>query len=575
MDNENYVEKIRHSCAHVLAQAVKELYPKVKLGIGPAIEKGFYYDFDNLDIKEDDLKKIEEKMDEIVKKNHKFELLHKSKKEAEKILKDEPYKLELLKELKDGEITFYQDGNFLDLCKGPHVNSTNELKAFKLMKIAGAYWKGDSKSKMLTRIYGVAFDNKDELNKYIHQLQEAEKRNHIKLGKHLELFSFQEEGPGFPFWHPKGTIIYNDVVDFLRKEYDKRGYKEIKTPLVLNNSIWKRSGHWDHYRENMYFVDIDNGEYAIKPMNCPGSILIFKSEIHSYKEFPLRLAEFGTDHRHELSGVLNGLFRVRAFTQDDAHIYCTPEQIKDEIVDVIDFVFFVYKTFGFNDFHVELSTRPEKSIGSDEIWNKAEGALKSALKEKDVNYKLNPGEGAFYGPKIDFHIKDSLGRTWQCGTIQVDFAMPERFELTYESADGKKSRPVMIHRAIFGSIERFIGILIEHYAGKFPLWLSPVQIKILTITDRNIRYANEVLKKLKFENFRVELDDRNESIPKKVRDAQLMNIPVIITVGDKEVENKSLAIRTLDGKIKFGVKIGEFIKSVKDDIEKKNVKFII
>ena len=572
---DSYVEKIRHSCAHVLAQAVKELYPKVRLGIGPAIENGFYYDFDNLDIKEEDLKKIEEKMLEIARKNYKFELLRKSKKEAEKLLKDEPYKFELLKELKDGEITFYQDGNFLDLCKGPHVNSTNELKAFKLMKIAGAYWKGDSKNKMLTRIYGIAFENKDELNKYVQQLQEAEKRNHIKLGKQLDLFSFQEEGPGFPFWHPKGTIIYNEVVDFLRKEYDKRGYKEIKTPLVLNNSLWKRSGHWDHYRENMYFVNIDNGDYAIKPMNCPGSILIYRNEMHSYKEFPLRLAEFGTDHRHELSGVLNGLFRVRAFTQDDAHIYCILEQIKDEIADVIDFVFFVYKTFGFNDFHVELSTRPEKSIGSDEIWNKAEYALKEALKEKNVDYKLNPGDGAFYGPKIDFHIKDSLGRTWQCGTIQVDFAMPERFELTYESADGKKSRPIIIHRAIFGSIERFIGILIEHYAGKFPIWLSPVQIKVLTITDRNIRYGNEILKKLKFENLRTEIDERNESIPKKVRDAQLMNIPVIITIGDKEVENKSLAIRTLDGKVKFGVKIGEFIKLVKDDIEKKNVKLII
>ncbi len=572
---DGYIERIRHSCAHVLAQAVKELYPKVRLGIGPAIENGFYYDFDNLDIKEEDLKKIEEKMLEIARKNYKFELLRKSKKEAEKLLKDEPYKFELLKELKDGEITFYQDGNFLDLCKGPHVNSTNELKAFKLMKIAGAYWKGDSKNKMLTRIYGIAFENKDELNKYVQQLQEAEKRNHIKLGKQLDLFSFQEEGPGFPFWHPKGTIIYNEVVDFLRKEYDKRGYKEIKTPLVLNNSLWKRSGHWDHYRENMYFVNIDNGDYAIKPMNCPGSILIYRNEMHSYKEFPLRLAEFGTDHRHELSGVLNGLFRVRAFTQDDAHIYCILEQIKDEIADVIDFVFFVYKTFGFNDFHVELSTKPEKSMGSDEIWNKAEDALKEALKEKNVDYKLNPGDGAFYGPKIDFHIKDSLGRTWQCGTIQVDFAMPERFELTYESADGKKSRPIIIHRAIFGSIERFIGILIEHYAGKFPIWLSPVQIKVLTITDRNIRYGNEILKKLKFENLRTEIDERNESIPKKVRDAQLMNIPVIITIGDKEVENKSLAIRTLDGKVKFGVKIGEFIKLVKDDIEKKNVKLII
>ncbi len=562
------IEKIRHSFAHVLAQAVKELYPKAKLGIGPSIENGFYYDFDDLDISEDNLKEIETKMKEIIKKNIPIKKILLTRKQAEEQLKKEKYKLELLKDLKDKEISFYQQGEFIDMCIGPHVSSTGKLpiNAFKLVSIAGAYWKGDSKNKMLKRIYGIAFNTENELKEFLRLKEEAEKRNHIKIGKEMDLFSFHSEGPGFPFIHPKGMVIWNELIKYWEEEHKKDDYVQIKTPIMLNKNLWEQSGHWDHYKDNMYFTKIDKNDYAIKPMNCPGGMLVYKDKLHSYKEFPLRVAEIGLVHRHELSGVLNGLFRVRAFHQDDAHIFITEDMIKDEISNIFNLIKRIYNTFGF-DFHVELSTKPAKAMGDSKIWKKAEAALEDALKSKKVNYKINPGDGAFYGPKIDFHIKDSIGRTWQCATIQLDFLMPEKFDLTYEGKDGKKHRPVMLHRVVYGSMERFLGILIEHYAGKFPLWLSPLQVKILNINDSNLEFAEEVLKKLKENSIRSEIDDRKESIPKKVRDAQLEKVPLIITIGDKEVESKKLAIRTLDGKVKFGVSIEEFIKESLEKIK--------
>ncbi len=566
------IEKIRHSFAHVLAHAVKELYPKSKLGMGPAIENGFYYDFDNLNISEDDISKIEKKMKDIVKEDLKIKKILLKRKDAEKKLKGEKYKLELLKELKDKNISFYEQGNFIDLCKGPHVSSTGKLniKAFKLTKIAGAYWKGNSKNKMLTRIYGVAFENAKELKNYLKFLEEAEKRNHIKIGKELDLFSFHAEAPGMPFWHPKGMVIYNKLLKLARNENKKRNYEEIMTPTILNSSLWKLSGHWDNFKDDMYFTKIDKKEFAVKPMNCPGGLLIYKTNLHSYKELPLRRAEFGYVHRHELSGVLNGLFRVRAFTQDDAHSFCTEEQVESEIIDMVEYAVNLYGLFGFKDIGTYIATKPDKSIGSDRVWKIATDALKNALKKKNMEYGIKKGEGAFYGPKIEFNIKDALGRNWQCGTIQVDFSMPERFKATYESKDGRKKTPVMIHRAILGSLERFIGILIEHYAGKFPLWLAPVQVKILTINDSNLKFAKEVYDKLRENNIRVELDDRRESIPKKVRDAQKEKIPLAITIGDKEVKKKSLAIRTLDGKVKFDVKVDAFVKEILNKIKKRN-----
>ena len=560
------LEKIRHSSAHLLAFAVKKLYPKAKLAIGPAIEDGFYYDFDNLDISEKDLKKIEKEMKKLIKQNLKFSKKNATKAEAKKLLKGEKYKLELLKDL--SKPSFYTVGDFQDLCKGPHVKSTKEIAALKLTKIAGAYWKGESKNKMLTRIYGTAFESKEKLVNYLEFLKQAELRNHIKLGKELDLFSIQKEGPGFPFFHPKGMIVWNELLKYWREEHTKEDYLEVSTPMMLNKELWEKSGHWENYKENMYFTKIDNQDYAIKPMNCPGGILIYRNDLHSYRELPLKVAELGLVHRHELSGVLNGLFRVRMFTQDDAHIYCTEAQVKDEIVKIIKLTDKIYKTFGL-EYNMELSTKPKKAIGTDKMWKTAEAALKSALKKVKAKYELNPGDGAFYGPKIDFHIKDSLGRTWQCGTIQLDFALPERFDLTYEGQDNKKHRPAMIHRTIYGGIERFYGILIEHYTGKFPLWLAPTQVRILTVSDKNKTFANKVQKKLIKNNIRVEVDDKSESIGKKVRNAQISKIPQIITIGDKEQTSKTLAVRTLDGKIKFKVKIPSFIKDLTTKIEKR------
>lgn len=543
--SESDVLKLRHSAAHVLAQAVKNLYPDVKLGIGPAIEDGFYYDFDRKEgFTPEDLEKIEAKMAEIVAADIPIVRRDVTREEARSIFADEPYKLELIEDLPEDEtITVYTQNSFTDLCRGPHVGSTGQIGAFKLLSVAGAYWRGSEKNPMLQRIYGTAFPTKEELDDYLERIEEAKRRDHRKLGKELELFSFHEEGPGFPFWHPKGMIILNELTDFWRKEHMKRGYMEVKTPMILNEALWHRSGHWDTYRENMYFVDIDNQTYAVKPMNCPGVMLIYKESTKSYRDLPLKYAELGYVHRHEKSGVLQGLFRVRAFTQDDAHVFCTPDQITDEISKIIDLIGFLYEKFGFDDYRVELSTRPEKSIGTDEMWETAESALHSVLKAKGMEYQVNEGDGAFYGPKIDFHIRDSMKRSWQLGTIQLDFSMPDRFELEYIGEDGKPHRPVMIHRAALGSIERFMGILIEHYAGAFPLWLAPIQTIVLPIADRHHEYAQSVADRLSSKGIRVKVDSRNEKTGFKIREAQMQRIPYMLVVGDKEAASRCVSVR--------------------------------
>ena len=569
-DDEEAIEVLRHSCAHVLAQAVKRLYPDAKLGIGPAIENGFYYDFDKKDpFTPADLKKIEEEMNKIIKEDYKFERKEISKEEARKLFSDEPYKLELLEEM-DEPISVYKDGEFVDLCKGPHIPSTGMIKAFKLMKTAGAYWKGKAENPQLQRIYGVAFKDKKALKKYLFMLEEAEKRDHRKLGKELDLFSIHPEGPGFPFFHPKGMVVINELLKYWREEHEKEGYSEVRTPIILSKNLWERSGHWEHYKENMYFTKIDDRDFAIKPMNCPGSILIYKERAHSYRELPLRWAEIGLVHRHELSGVLSGLFRVRAFTQDDAHIYCMPEQIEEEVIKIIKLTERMYKTFGFK-YEVELSTKPEKAMGSAEQWERAENALKSALEKCGIKYRINPGEGAFYGPKIDFHISDALGRKWQCGTIQLDFQMPERFDLTYEGKDGRKHRVVMLHRTVLGSLERFLGVLLEHFAGKLPLWIAPEQIRVITVSDKVKGYAEKVYAALKKEGFRVVLDDRAATVQYKIRDAQLQKVPYMVVIGEKEESAKKIAVRTRDNKVKFGVELKKFIDSLKKEIEERRI----
>lgn len=545
-DDDEGKDALRHSASHILAQAVKRLYDGIKLAIGPSIANGFYYDFDvQVAFTPDDLNKIQTEMEKIVKENLPIERLEVSREEALQLFaeKGETYKLELIKDLPaDVSISLYKQGEFIDLCAGPHVPSTGRAKAIRLQSLAGAYWRGDEKNKMLQRVYGTAFEKKADLEEYLHMLEEAAKRDHRKLGRELDLFSIQEEGPGFPFFHPKGMVIRNELENFWRKIHVKFGYKEIKTPIILHQKLWQQSGHWDHYRENMYFTQIDGEGYAVKPMNCPGGILVYRTQHHSYRDLPLRTAELGLVHRHEISGALHGLMRVRSFTQDDAHIFMLPSQIKAEIKGVIDLFNQVYSTFGLS-YHAELSTRPENSMGSDEVWELATNALKEALEEYGMTYKINEGDGAFYGPKIDFHLRDSIGRTWQCGTIQLDMLMPEKFDLTYIGEDGQKHRPVMIHRVAYGSLERFIGILIEHYAGAFPIWLAPVQIKILPITDRHVSYARELEAALNSKEVRVEIDERNEKIGYKIREAQLEKIPYILVVGDKEIENHSVAVR--------------------------------
>ena len=568
-EDEEGRDVFRHSAAHVLAHAVKRVFPDVKLTIGPAVEDGFYYDFDtDKPFTPEDLQKIEEEMKKIVKEKLEFSRIDLPSDEAKEKQKHEPYKVEMIDELGDDTVSLYKNGDFVDLCKGPHVPHTGKIKAFKLTKLAGAYWRGKAENKQLQRVYGVAFPDKKQLKEYLNMLEEAEKRDHRKIGKELKLFSLHEEGPGFPFFKPKGMIIFNKLLEFWREEHTKENYQEIKTPIMLSKELWKRSGHWDNYRENMYTSEIEDHAYAIKPMNCPGGMLMFKEDIHSYRDFPLRVGEIGLVHRHELSGTLGGLFRVRAFHQDDAHIFMTEEQIRSEILDLIKLIDRMYSTFGLT-YHMELSTRPEKSIGSDEQWEAATEGLRSALEDTGREYVINEGDGAFYGPKIDFHIKDCLGRTWQCGTIQLDMSLPERFELTYEGKDNQKHRPVMIHRVIFGSIERFLGILIEHYAGKFPLWMNPLQVRVLTVADRLNDYAEEVVSKLRSEGIRSEVDSRSESVSKKVREAQLEKINYILVVGEKELENNKVNVRTRDNEVLGEKDLSGFVEDLKQEISEK------
>ena len=537
----------RHTASHILAQAVKRLFPKVTLAIGPAIDNGFYYDFDKPEpFSADDLLKIEAEMERISKENLKVERFELPRAEAIAYMqeKGEPYKVELIHDLpEDSVISFYRQGEFVDLCAGPHMQSTGKVKHFKLMSLAGAYWRGNEKNKMLQRIYGTAFEKKADLDEYLFRMEEAKKRDHRKLGRELDLFDIQDEGPGFPFFYPNGMTLRNGLEEFWRTEHQKRGYKEIRTPIILNRDLWLRSGHWDHYQNNMYFTKIDDADYAVKPMNCPGAILTYKRKIYSYRDLPERLAELGLVHRHELSGALHGLMRVRCFTQDDAHIFMTPAHIKLELLGVIEKFQFFYDTFGFK-YSVELSTRPENSMGTDEQWNIAIEGLRGALDESGLPYKVNEGDGAFYGPKIDFHLEDAIGRTWQCGTIQLDFQMPERFDLTYVGADNEKHRPVMIHTAMYGSIERFIAILTEHCAGAFPTWLAPVQVKVLTITDRVGARAGELSDLLRKQDIRAEADLRNEKIGFKIREAQMQKVPYMLVIGDKEAEQGLVAVRS-------------------------------
>ena len=540
-------ETYRHTASHIMAQAVKKLWPEAKLAIGPAIDNGFYYDFDcEHKFGEEDFQKIQKEMKRIVQANYPLERFELPREEAIKFMEErqEPYKVELIQDLpEDAVISFYKQGDFVDLCAGPHMESTGKIKAYKLMSVAGAYWRGDSNRQMLQRIYATAFPTQEELDEYIQKLEEAKARDHRKIGKEMDLFMLVDEGPGFPFFLPKGMIIRNELESFWRAEHRKRGYEEIKTPLILNEQLWRTSGHWDHYKDNMYFTKIDDADFAVKPMNCPGSMLVYKRKQWSYREFPIRCGELGQVHRHELSGALHGLMRVRTFTQDDAHIFMLPEQVNEEIKNVAKFCDDVYKMFGF-EYHVELSTRPEDSMGTDEEWEMAENALRNAIEEMGVPFVINEGDGAFYGPKLDFHLQDSIGRTWQCGTIQLDMQMPQRFDLTYVGADGKYHRPIMIHRVIFGSIERFIGILTEHCAGKFPLWLAPVQVRLMTVTEKFEGYAREVAERLEELGLRVECDVRNEKIGKKLREARNERVSYMCVIGEKEAEAGTVTVRS-------------------------------
>lgn len=539
-----------HTSAHVLAQAVKRLYPDVKCAIGPAIENGFYYDFEfPFLFSEENLKEVEEEMRRIVKESLSIQVYEKSKDEAIAFMENvhEEYKLELIRELDDSEkISFYKQGDYEEFCAGPHISNTCQIKAIKLLSVAGAYWRGDEKNKMLTRIYGISFPKVSELEEYLHMMEEAKARDHRKLGKELELFALMEEGPGLPFYFPKGLILKNLLIDYWREIHSREGYEEIATPIMLMRELWEKSGHWDHYRDTMYTTSVDDMDYAIKPMNCPGGMLVYKSKVHSYREFPIRVGELGIVHRAEKSGTLHGLMRARCFTQDDAHIFMREDQVLSEIQGVMRLIDEVYSKFGFT-YEIELSTRPENSIGSDEDWELAINSLKAAVEDVGKSYEINEGDGAFYGPKLDFHLKDSIGRTWQCGTIQLDFQLPQRFELEYIGEDGEKHRPIMLHRVVFGSIDRFMGILIEHYAGKFPVWLSPVQVKILPVSDKYVDYAKEIAQDLREDKIRVEVDDRDEKLGYKIREARMDKVPYMIIVGEKEKNNKSISVRQRDG----------------------------
>lgn len=564
------LEILRHSTSHLMAQAVKRLYPNVQVTIGPAIKDGFYYDFDtDKPFTDEDLPKIEAEMKKIIKENIPVIRKIMTKKDAIEYFKknSEPYKVEIIEDIDADTVSFYEQGDFIDLCRGPHVPSTGYLKSYKLMSVAGSYWRGDSNNKMLSRIYGTAFESKESLDNYLKKLKEAKERDHRKLGKELNLFSFHDEGPGFPFWHPRGMIIYKEVESYIRKENEKRGYVEIKTPAILNEELWHRSGHWDNYKENMYFTEIDETKFAIKPMNCPGGLIVYNSNIHSYRDLPLRVAELGFVHRHELSGALHGLFRVRAFTQDDAHIFCTEEQLADEIINTIDYYLSVYKDFGFKNFEIFVSTRPTKSIGTDEAWELATNSLINALDKLNIAYKINEGDGAFYGPKIDFNIKDVLDRNWQCGTLQVDFSLPMRFEISYEGKDGRKHTPVMLHRAILGSMERFIGILTEHYNGKFPLWLSPLQVAIVNVlNDKNqIERVKEIANAFKNENFRVEIDNGNDNLGTKIKKYRLQRTPYTVIIGAEELSSGKLSVRIRSSKELKDIDLIEFIEKLKKE----------
>lgn len=564
---------LNHSAAHLLAQAVKHLYPNAKFWVGPVIEEGFYYDIDlgKETVTEEDLPKIEKEMKRLSKDGKNIIKRELTRKEALELFKDDPYKLDLINNMEEGNIiSCYTQGDFIDLCRGPHVESVKEIKYFKLLKVSGAYWKADAKNKMLQRIYGICFHNEEELNKYLNVLEEAKKRDHKKLGKELGLFMISEYGPGFPFFLPKGMIIRNLLEEFWYEEHRKESYQFIKTPIMLEKELWELSGHWANYKENMYTSKIDEKEFAIKPMNCPGGMLVYKNGLHSYRDLPMRVGELGLVHRHEASGALNGLFRVRSFTQDDAHIFMTKGQLEGEIINLIKFIDRIYSVFGLG-YKIELSTRPEKYIGEIEVWDASEKALEQAVKKAGKEFKLNPGDGAFYGPKLDFHINDSLGRSWQCGTIQLDMNLPERFDLYYIDEKGEKQRPIMIHRVIYGALERFIGVLIEHYAGAFPIWLSPVQVNIIPVNNEyHLEYAKEIYNLLKENNIRVQLDERNEKLGYKMRESQTMKTPITIIVGDKEKESQTISYRKFGNDDTITVSISEFLKSIKEAINTKS-----
>ena len=569
-DNKEGKKAFWHTSAHVLAQAVKRLYPDAKCAIGPAIENGFYYDFDfDFSFNEENLKEIENEMINIVKESLSLSVVDKSKPEAIAYMeeKQEPFKLEMIKELPEGEkISFYKQGDYVEFCSGPHIANVSYIKAVKLLSVAGAYWRGDEHNKMLTRIYGISFPKASMMEEYLHQLEEAKARDHRKLGKELELFAIMDEGPGLPFYFPKGLVLKNQLIDYWRKIHLREGYQEISTPIMLMKSLWEKSGHWDHYRDNMYVTSVDDMDYAIKPMNCPGGMLVYKSKSHSYREFPIRVGELGIVHRAEKSGTLHGLMRARCFTQDDAHIFMREDQVRQEIQGVIRLIDEVYSKFGF-PYEIELSTRPENSIGSDEDWELAINSLKEAVEEMGRPYSINEGDGAFYGPKLDFHVKDSIGRTWQCGTIQLDFQLPQRFDLDYVGEDGERHRPIMLHRVVFGSIDRFIGILIEHYAGKFPVWLSPVQVKILPVSDKFLDYSEEIANALREQDIRVELDNRNEKLGYKIREARMEKVPYMIVVGEKELQANMVSVRARDMEPEKAdmeqMSVEEFVKLVK------------
>ncbi|MCH4285186.1 MULTISPECIES: threonine--tRNA ligase [Bacillota] len=565
---------MNHSCAHMMAQAVKRLYPNAKFWVGPVISEGFYYDIDLGDevIRDEDLPKIEKEMKKIAKDGKRIVRKEISKAEALEMFKDDPYKIDLIQDLEDGNITCYQQGEFIDLCRGPHVDTVKELKNFKLLKHSGAYWKGDANNKMLQRIYGVCFETKEELEEHLNLLEEAKKRDHKKIGRELGLFMMSEYAPGMPFFLPNGMIIRNLLENFWYEEHTKENYKFIKTPIMMSKELWEVSGHWENYKENMYTTMVDDREFAIKPMNCPGSLLVFKNALHSYKDLPLRMGELGQVHRHEASGALNGLFRVRTFTQDDAHIFMRPDQIESEVMELIKFIDRVYSVFGLS-YRIELSTRPEKKyIGDLAIWEKSEKALADACVHAGKEYKVNPGDGAFYGPKLDFHIKDSLGREWQCGTIQLDMNLPERFDLSYVESDGSKARPVMLHRVIFGSIERFIGILIEHFAGHFPTWLAPTQVMVVPVHyEKHVDFASEINEKLNALGFRSKLDARNEKLGYRIREAQMQKVPYQLVIGDGEIENRSVTIRKAMSKESITMPLDEFITMLSAEVKEKRL----